>query len=112
MDSADVPHAPLHGHAELFAQPQAEARGYRVTVRDPQGRPVDLVGSPFRIAGDDDPRTAAYPPGIGQDTDAVLAELCGLRDEELRALREEGVTAYSQGTDVGPADRMPGGAEA
>src|SRR5262249_35556108 len=51
LAEADVPHAPVWNYAELFAHPQAEARGLRVTVRDPEGRPVELVGTPFHING-------------------------------------------------------------
>ena len=49
--AAEVPHAPVWSYAELFSHSQAQTRGLRVTVRDPQGRPVDLIGSPFHIAG-------------------------------------------------------------
>src|SRR5260370_6754109 len=42
--AAEVPHAPVWDYAELFAQRQCEARGWRVTVRDPKGQPVDLLG--------------------------------------------------------------------
>ena len=34
-----------------MAEPQTAARGLRITVRDPAGKSVDLVGSPFHIAG-------------------------------------------------------------
>ena len=91
LESIGVPHAPLWTYADLFAQPQAAERGYRVTVSDPQGRPVDLVGSPFHIQGDDPGRAATYPPGIGEHTTEVLRDLCGLGAEEIAALRAEGV---------------------
>jgi crotonobetainyl-CoA:carnitine CoA-transferase CaiB-like acyl-CoA transferase len=88
--AADVPHAPVWDYAELFAQPQGEARGWRVTVRDPHGQPVDLLGPPFRIAGTQLP-TLAMPPELGQDTDEVLRELLGLDENRLRQLRKKGV---------------------
>jgi crotonobetainyl-CoA:carnitine CoA-transferase CaiB-like acyl-CoA transferase len=87
---ADVPHAPLWTYADLFAHPQAAARGLRLTVTDAQGRPVDLVGPPFHIAGAP-PAAATMPPALGQDTDAVLGELLGLDAERLRGLRDRGV---------------------
>jgi len=73
----------------LFAQPQAEARGLRVTVRDPDGRPVDLIGTPFRIAEVTLP-APSMPPPLGQDTDELLREVLGLdagRVDELRRAR-------------------------
>ena len=91
LESLGVPHAPLWTYADLFARPQAAERGYRVTVRDPSGRPVDLVGSPFHIRGDERGREATYPPGVGEHTAEVLRELCGLGDAEIVALRAEGV---------------------
>jgi crotonobetainyl-CoA:carnitine CoA-transferase CaiB-like acyl-CoA transferase len=88
--AAEVPQAPVWDYAELFAQPQGEARGWRVTVRDPQGQPVDLLGSPFRIASATMP-TPTMPPELGQHTDEVLRELLGLDEGRLSALRQIGV---------------------
>jgi crotonobetainyl-CoA:carnitine CoA-transferase CaiB-like acyl-CoA transferase len=87
-----VPHAPVWDYAQLFRQPQAEARGLRVTVRDPEGRPVDLVGSPFHIGGAALPEPTV-PPRLGQDTDHVLVELLGLDAARLAELRAQGVIA-------------------
>src|SRR5205823_4786175 len=57
LTKAGVPHAPVWDYAELFAHPQAQARGLRVTVHDPQGQSVDLLGSPFHISGIEPPST-------------------------------------------------------
>ncbi len=88
--AADVPHAPLWTYADLFAHPQAAARGFRLTVTDAQGRPVDLIGPPFHIAGTKTAE-AALPPALGQHTDAVLSDLLGLDAEQLRGLHKRGV---------------------
>ncbi len=85
-----MPHAPVWDHATLFANPQAAARGLRVTVQDPQGRPVDLVGTPFHIGGTRLP-TPSVPPPLGQHTDEVLGGLLGLDAARLAELRERGV---------------------
>jgi crotonobetainyl-CoA:carnitine CoA-transferase CaiB-like acyl-CoA transferase len=88
--AAEVPHAPVWDYAELFAQPQGEARGWRVSVRDPHGQPVDLLGAPFHIAGAQLP-APSMPPELGQHTDEVLLELLGLDVNRLRELRKKGV---------------------
>jgi crotonobetainyl-CoA:carnitine CoA-transferase CaiB-like acyl-CoA transferase len=88
--SADVPHAPVWNYADLFAHPQTGVRGLRVTVNDPSGKPVDLIGSPFHIAGASLPK-AILPPRLGQETDAVLASLLGLNEVQLQELRTSGV---------------------
>ena len=88
LTAAEVPHAPVWTYADVFASPQAAARGLRVQVRDPSGRPVDLVGPPFRIAGAALPQPTA-PPTLGQHTVEVLTDLLGIdaaRLEELRRL--------------------------
>jgi crotonobetainyl-CoA:carnitine CoA-transferase CaiB-like acyl-CoA transferase len=90
LRNAGVPHAPVWTYAELFAHPQAEARGLRVTVRDPKGVPVDLLGSPFHIAGTSlkDP---AMPPPLGADTEQILRDVLGLTQAEVEGLRQRGI---------------------
>jgi crotonobetainyl-CoA:carnitine CoA-transferase CaiB-like acyl-CoA transferase len=90
LRKAEVPHAPVWEYAALFGSPQAQARGLSVTVRDPEGRLVELVGSPFHIGGATLPEPAA-PPGLGQDTDAVLRSLLGVNEGRLAELRQKGV---------------------
>lgn len=90
LRTADIPHAPVWNYAELFAQPQVAARGLRVTVRDPQGRPVELVGSPFHIDGVTLPAAQA-PPAFGQHTAEVLRDLLGLGPDRIEELRRQGV---------------------
>jgi crotonobetainyl-CoA:carnitine CoA-transferase CaiB-like acyl-CoA transferase len=94
LEEAGVPHAPLWNYADLFSQPQAAARHWRVSVRDPQGRPVDLLGSPFHISSTGEPGEAppaTCPPEMGEHTETVLRELCGLDGAEVKKLREAGV---------------------
>jgi len=90
LTEASVPHAEVWDYATLFEQEQSAVRGLRLTVRDPSGQPMDLIGSPFHIAG---AATAAMrtPPALGQDTDAVLGELLGFDAARLAELRRDGV---------------------
>jgi crotonobetainyl-CoA:carnitine CoA-transferase CaiB-like acyl-CoA transferase len=90
LTAVGVPHAPVWDYATLFAQPQAEARGLRVTVRDPQGRPVDLVGTPFHVAGSA-LSPPSMPPALGQHTDEVLRDVLGLDAARVAELRRAGV---------------------
>ena len=72
------------------ARPQAAARGLRVEVRDPSGRPVDLIGTPFHIGGATLPAPTA-PPTLGQHTDEMLTNLLGIDAEKLAELRRQSV---------------------
>jgi crotonobetainyl-CoA:carnitine CoA-transferase CaiB-like acyl-CoA transferase len=87
---AEVPHAPVWDYADLFAHPQAAARSLRVAVRGPDGKPIDLLGSPFHLHGAT-LHEPATPPTLGQHTDSVLTELLGLGPERLEELRRRGV---------------------
>jgi crotonobetainyl-CoA:carnitine CoA-transferase CaiB-like acyl-CoA transferase len=90
LAAAEVPYAPVWTYADVFGCPQAAARGLRVEVRDPSGRPVDLVGTPFHIAGATLPAPTA-PPMLGQHTDEVLTNLLGMDANRLEELRRQGV---------------------
>jgi len=90
LTDAEVPHAPVLDYRQLFALEQATARGLKITVRDPAGRPVDLVGSPFHIAGAPLPEPAC-PPHLGQQTDALLQDVLGLSTDEIDRLRKSDV---------------------
>jgi crotonobetainyl-CoA:carnitine CoA-transferase CaiB-like acyl-CoA transferase len=90
LTAAEVPYAPVWDYAQLFARPQVAERGMRVTVRDPQGKEVDLVGSPFHIGGATLP-DMGFPPAVGQHTDEVLKKLLGLDAGRLQHLRRQGV---------------------
>jgi crotonobetainyl-CoA:carnitine CoA-transferase CaiB-like acyl-CoA transferase len=90
LTTAEIPHAPVWDYAELFADPQAAARGLCVQVRDPQGKPVDLIGTPFHIAGTEQP-APTLPPRLGEHTEEVLREVLGLDRSQISELRKRGV---------------------
>ncbi len=86
--AAEVPHAPVLDYAQLLGEPQTAARGLRVTVRDPRGQAVELIGSPYHIAGAALP-AATMPPTLGQDTADVLRALLGYDDARIAKLRQD-----------------------
>jgi crotonobetainyl-CoA:carnitine CoA-transferase CaiB-like acyl-CoA transferase len=90
LTKANVPHAEVWNYARLFQEEQIAARGMKITVSDPEGKPVDLLGSPFHIDGSAVP-APLMPPAQGQDTDAVLGDLLGLDSAKLQGLRRENV---------------------
>lgn len=90
LEQANVPHAPVWTFAELFAQPQGVTRGHKVTIRDPVGRTVDLLGSPYHIAGVARP-DVRFPPGLGEHSEATLTSLLDIDATQLQSLKEQGV---------------------
>ncbi len=74
---------------EVLADPHLRARGF-LTDRTPSTGPVALPNSPMRYEGSA-LRPLVPPPGLGEHTDAVLSELCGLDEAALAALRRDKV---------------------
>jgi crotonobetainyl-CoA:carnitine CoA-transferase CaiB-like acyl-CoA transferase len=93
LTAAEVPHAPVWTYADVFAHPQAAARGLRLTVRDAQGRPVELVRSPFHFGdtGAEGGPAVLPPPGLGENTEEVLREWLGMDAKRIEELRVQGV---------------------
>ena len=90
LTEVKVPHAVVWNYAELFAHPQMLERGMKVTVRDPSGQPVDLIGNPIHLTGGP-LRAASLPPNLGEQTASLLNELLGLNAESVEGLRLRGV---------------------
>jgi crotonobetainyl-CoA:carnitine CoA-transferase CaiB-like acyl-CoA transferase len=92
LEKARVPHAPVNDYAAVFANEQVLSRGMKLNVTDPQGTPVDLIGSPFHLSGAE-LAPPAFPPRLGENTDEVLKEFLGLDELRLAELRKAGVVA-------------------
>jgi crotonobetainyl-CoA:carnitine CoA-transferase CaiB-like acyl-CoA transferase len=74
---------------EVLADPHLRARGFLTDHETPAGI-VALPNSPMRYAGSA-LRQLQPPPGLGEHTDEILAELCGLKEAELADLHQRGV---------------------
>jgi crotonobetainyl-CoA:carnitine CoA-transferase CaiB-like acyl-CoA transferase len=79
---AGVPAAALASSLDLLGSEHLRARGFW----DAQDTGV-LPGLPWRASVG---RTSGEAPGLGADTDAVLAEVLGLSGGEIEALRDGG----------------------
>jgi crotonobetainyl-CoA:carnitine CoA-transferase CaiB-like acyl-CoA transferase len=74
LASAGVPAGPINTVAEVFAEPQVQARGMQVQVPHPCNPELQLVGNPIKLS-----RTPVVyrrpPPQLGEHTDQVLGRL-------------------------------------
>ncbi len=90
LNEAGVPSARVYTMAEIFEDPHFAARGMLPKVPSAELGDVTLAGVV--------PRLSATPGGVrwagrraGQDTRAVLGELCGLDDAEIARLEADGI---------------------
>lgn len=85
-----IPAAPINDMAQVFADPQVQARGMRLDAPRAQGAMAPLVASPLKIPTN--PAQVRYPPPLlGQHTEEILQELLGLGTAVIANLRAEGV---------------------
>jgi crotonobetainyl-CoA:carnitine CoA-transferase CaiB-like acyl-CoA transferase len=94
LERLRVPCGPVNRIDQVFADPQVQHRGMRVTVDYPGSATgaVDLIGSPIRLS-ETPVRYRRAPPRLGQHSDEVLREVLGIGDAEIRSLRAERVLA-------------------
>ena len=85
LTAKNVPHALVWDYAELFQQAHVAERNMKITVRDPAGKAVDLIGSPFHIH-DSAAAPATMPPALGQHSADILREMLGLDDGVIAEL--------------------------
>ena len=87
-----MPHAPVNDYKAVFANEQVLSRGMKVRVTDHEGKPVDLLGTPFHWTGAELP-VPTFPPKVGEHTAEVLREVLGLDAGRVDELRKAGVVA-------------------
>jgi crotonobetainyl-CoA:carnitine CoA-transferase CaiB-like acyl-CoA transferase len=81
--------APLRDVVELLNDPQLRERGF-LTEQATEHGPVALPNSPMRYQGSA-LRPLEPPPSLGEHTEQVLSERCGLDPSALAGLRRDGV---------------------
>jgi crotonobetainyl-CoA:carnitine CoA-transferase CaiB-like acyl-CoA transferase len=86
LEAAKVPCGAINSLAEVFADPQIEARGMVTEWHHPVKDDLKLVSSPIRLSATP-VRTDLPPPLLGQHTDEVLRELLNYSDSKLSELK-------------------------
>jgi crotonobetainyl-CoA:carnitine CoA-transferase CaiB-like acyl-CoA transferase len=91
LAKAGVPASPVNDVAQVFQDPQVQARGMKLTLPYPGGAnaKVDLIANPIRFS-ETPIEYRMPPPTLGQHTEQVLKELLGLGATEIADLRARG----------------------
>jgi formyl-CoA transferase len=90
LEAAGVPCGPINDLAQVFAEPQAVARGLGMELPHPSAGKVALVRSPMRFS-ETPVQQNVPPPTLGQHTDEVLKSLLGKSEGEVARLRSQGI---------------------
>lgn len=88
LEAVGVPCSPINNLAQVYADPQVQARQMRSDVAHPSLGSVPQVRHPVLFSGDAIAAMRA-PPTLGQHTDAVLTEQLGLQEDQIAALRRQ-----------------------
>jgi crotonobetainyl-CoA:carnitine CoA-transferase CaiB-like acyl-CoA transferase len=97
LEAAGVPCGPINRLDQVFADPQAKARGMRIDLPHPLSGTVPQVANPLNFSATPLTYTQA-PPLLGQHTEAVLAGRLGLSKQSLADLVARGVIQVNRRT--------------
>lgn len=103
LEAAKVPCGPINDLADVFSDPQVQARGMAIDAPHPRRADLRLVGSPMKLSATPT-QLRRPPPLLGQHTDEVLTEL-GLDDTARAELWATGALGPR------PSDGVPRGAK-
>jgi formyl-CoA transferase len=73
---------------ELAEEPSLRQTGTVVEVDHPERGMYLTVGNPIKLS--DSPSEVRRSPLLGEHTEEVLREVCGLGDAEIQAARQQG----------------------
>ena len=90
LEAGGVPNGPINDLAQVYEEPQVQARNIRVEMDHPVAGKLSTVASPMRFSQTPVEYRLA-PPTVGQHTDAVLRGVLGKDDAQIAALRDAGV---------------------
>ena len=98
LEAAQIPCGPINDLAQVFDDPQVQARGMVETVPHPLNDALQLVASPLKLSATP-PVTRRAPPLLGQHSDEVLRDWLGWDAARIAAARTAGA--------LGPALNLP-----
>lgn len=88
LTAAHIPTAPVNNLAQVFQDPQVQARQMQFTFTGPEGNDIPQVSSPLKIPTAP-PQYRYPPPKLGESTEEILRQLAGISAEEIQVLRQQ-----------------------
>ncbi|WP_323750298.1 CaiB/BaiF CoA-transferase family protein [Marinobacter sp.] len=85
-----VPCGPIQNLAEVFEDPQVQARNMKIELEHPQLGKVPGIANPIKFSKTPQVYRKA-PPLLGEDTDTILQRVLDKSPEDIESLRARGV---------------------
>jgi len=89
LESKGVLCARINSFEEAARDPQIACNNMIVSMEDPEGGELQLLGTPVRLKGTP-PQLKQFPPRLGQHSHEVALEI-GYSEEEINCMTEEGI---------------------
>lgn len=110
LSAVNVWAGPVFTYADIDADPHVAARGLIVEQPHPGHRPVRTLAAPLRLS-ETPPGIRAGAPALGADSQAVLTELAGYSEQQVRALADAGAIRLGTPAQAAVAAGLPNGGE-
>jgi formyl-CoA transferase len=88
LNPLNVPCGPILSMKELAEEPSLRATGTVVEVDHPERGKYLTVGNPIKLS--DSPSDVDRSPLLGEHTDEILSDVCGMSAAEIEAAKAEG----------------------
>jgi crotonobetainyl-CoA:carnitine CoA-transferase CaiB-like acyl-CoA transferase len=95
LEAANVPCGPINRVDQVFADPQAIARGLTIDMAHGAAGDIKLVASPLRLAKTP-PEYRSAPPLLGEHTREILCGTLGMAETEIQSLARSGVIGLTK----------------
>jgi formyl-CoA transferase len=90
LEDAGVANGPINSIAEVFEEPQVQARGMQIELPHAAAGKVTLVGSPMKFSAT--PITYEIPPpALGQHTQEILEKVLHKSEDQIAQLQSSGI---------------------
>ncbi|CAK1360358.1 Succinate--hydroxymethylglutarate CoA-transferase [Cercospora beticola] len=92
FEGSGMPYAPINDVKTTLELEHTRERGMVTEVEHPECGPMKLVSPPVKFS-DTNPTIRSPPPTLGQHTEEVLTEVLGMKQDEVEALKKQGVVS-------------------
>jgi crotonobetainyl-CoA:carnitine CoA-transferase CaiB-like acyl-CoA transferase len=90
LEAAKVPCGPINNMEQVFADPQVQHRGLRISLPHSSGVEAPGLANPIRLSDTPIQYTQA-PPSLGEHNSEILGGRLGMSSKELQDLHSKGV---------------------